>query len=37
MLRALEQYFEFDRLGTNWRTEILAGATTFFTWLTSSS
>ena len=31
MLRALEQYFEFDRLGANWRTEILAGATTFIT------
>ena len=31
MLTRLEQYFEFERLGTNWRTEILAGATTFFT------
>ncbi len=31
MLRRLEQYFEFDRLGTNWRTEILAGSTTFVT------
>ncbi len=31
MLRRLERYFEFDRLGTNWRTEILAGATTFVT------
>lgn len=27
----LEQYFEFRALGTNWRTEILAGATTFMT------
>jgi adenine/guanine/hypoxanthine permease len=27
----LERYFEFDRLGTNWRTEALAGATTFVT------
>lgn len=31
MLRRLEQYFEFEQLGTNWRTEILAGATTFVT------
>src|SRR5271169_2893458 len=31
MLARLEQYFEFERLGTNWRTEILAGATTFVT------
>ena len=31
MIRTLERYFEFDRLGTNWRTEILAGATTFVT------
>src|SRR5277367_2811439 len=31
MIRKLEHYFEFDRLGTNWRTEILAGATTFVT------
>jgi AGZA family xanthine/uracil permease-like MFS transporter len=28
---ALERYFEFEALGTNWRTEILAGFTTFFT------
>ncbi len=28
---ALERYFEFERLGTNWRTEILAGGTTFMT------
>lgn len=27
----LERYFEFAELGTNWRTEILAGATTFVT------
>jgi len=27
----LERYFEFQRLGTNWRTEVLAGTTTFFT------
>ncbi len=27
----LEIYFEFQRLGTNWRTEILAGLTTFIT------
>lgn len=27
----LERYFEFHRLGTNWRTEILAGCTTFVT------
>jgi AGZA family xanthine/uracil permease-like MFS transporter len=27
----LERYFEFEQLGTNWRTEILAGLTTFFT------
>jgi AGZA family xanthine/uracil permease-like MFS transporter len=31
-LRArLERYFEFERLGTNWRTELLAGGTTFMT------
>ena len=27
----LERYFEFKKLGTNWRTEILAGITTFIT------
>jgi len=27
----LESYFEFTHLGTNWRTEILAGTTTFLT------
>src|SRR5947209_9520172 len=27
----LEQYFEFQKLGADWRTEILAGFTTFMT------
>ena len=31
MKQKLEQYFEFTRLATNWRTEILAGFTTFIT------
>src|SRR5947208_16008299 len=31
MRQRIEQYFEFERLKTNWRTEILAGATTFVT------
>ena len=31
MRQRLEQYFEFKQLGTNWRTEILAGFTTFLT------
>ncbi len=31
MLPKLERYFEFRRLETNWRTEILAGITTFLT------
>ncbi|HKX00791.1 MAG TPA: NCS2 family permease [Bryobacteraceae bacterium] len=35
MMRALagrlERYFEFQALGTGWKTEILAGATTFMT------
>src|ERR1700735_3176461 len=31
MLKRLETYFEFEHLGTNWRTEILAGVTTFLT------
>jgi len=31
MRKRLEEFFEFGRLGTNWRTEILAGATTFLT------
>ena len=31
MLHRIESYFEFRHLGTNWRTEILAGITTFLT------
>jgi AGZA family xanthine/uracil permease-like MFS transporter len=31
MRQRLEHYFEFKQLGTNWRTEILAGVTTFVT------
>jgi adenine/guanine/hypoxanthine permease len=31
MLKRFESYFEFTRLGTSWRTEILAGVTTFLT------
>jgi AGZA family xanthine/uracil permease-like MFS transporter len=31
MWKSLERYFEFARLETNWRTEILAGSTTFVT------
>jgi len=31
MRTSLERYFEFARLETNWRTEILAGLTTFVT------
>ncbi len=31
MRQRLEKYFEFEALGTNWRTEFLAGATTFVT------
>src|SRR5215469_4341118 len=31
MLRMLERYFNFSHLETNWRTEILAGITTFLT------
>lgn len=31
MKARLERYFEFERLGTNWRTELLAGATTYVT------
>ena len=31
MRAAVERYFEFEVLGTNWRTEILAGCTTFVT------
>jgi AGZA family xanthine/uracil permease-like MFS transporter len=30
-VQRLERYFEFERLDTSWRTEILAGATTFVT------
>lgn len=31
MVQQLERYFEFERLKTNWRTEALAGLTTFVT------
>ena len=31
MRRRLEAYFEFESLGANWKTEILAGFTTFMT------
>ena len=31
LLRKAEQYFEFQKLGTCWRTEIFAGITTFIT------
>ena len=31
MKHRLEQYFEFKKLGTDWKTEILAGITTFMT------
>jgi adenine/guanine/hypoxanthine permease len=31
MLTALERYFEFARYNTSWRTEVLAGCTTFLT------
>ncbi len=31
MLEKIESYFQFTHLGTNWRTEILAGVTTFLT------
>ena len=31
MRQRLERYFEFEALGTNWRTELLAGVTTFVT------
>ncbi|MBI3679000.1 MAG: NCS2 family permease [Acidobacteria bacterium] len=30
-MRRLEAYFEFEALGTDWRTEVLAGFTTFLT------
>ena len=31
LIRRAERYFEFAALGTSWRTEILAGVTTFMT------
>jgi hypothetical protein len=31
LFRKLELYFDFRALGTNWKTEILAGFTTFVT------
>src|SRR6266852_2417620 len=31
MIARLQRYFEFERLATNWKTEVLAGATTFVT------
>ena len=31
LLRKAEAYFEFQKLGTTWRTEVLAGITTFVT------
>jgi adenine/guanine/hypoxanthine permease len=31
MRRKLEAYFEFEALGATWKTEILAGFTTFMT------
>jgi AGZA family xanthine/uracil permease-like MFS transporter len=31
MRETLERYFEFARLEANWKTEILAGFTTFMT------
>jgi AGZA family xanthine/uracil permease-like MFS transporter len=31
MIKRIETYFEFGHLRTNWRTEILAGVTTFLT------
>jgi AGZA family xanthine/uracil permease-like MFS transporter len=31
MKQRLERYFDFENLGTSWRTEILAGCTTFVT------
>ncbi|MBI2689375.1 MAG: NCS2 family permease [Acidobacteria bacterium] len=30
-MRSLERYFEFERLGTSWRQEAIAGLTTFLT------
>ncbi|MBM3727928.1 MAG: NCS2 family permease [Acidobacteria bacterium] len=31
LIRRAERYFEFERLGANWRTEVIAGLTTFIT------
>ncbi len=31
LIRKAEEYFEFRKLGTTWRTEIVAGVTTFIT------
>src|SRR5580698_4712514 len=31
MRTVIERYFEFEKLGTNWKTECLAGVTTFMT------
>lgn len=31
LIAGLERYFEFERFGTTWRIELLAGATTFMT------
>src|SRR5580704_14081284 len=31
LIERLERYFEFAALGTTWKTELLAGATTFMT------
>jgi AGZA family xanthine/uracil permease-like MFS transporter len=31
LMERAERYFEFARLGTNWRTEVVAGLTTFVT------
>jgi len=31
LIRRMEEYFEFKALGTDWKTEILAGVTTFMT------
>src|SRR5262249_35221670 len=31
LIERAERYFEFSRLGTSWRTEVVAGLTTFVT------
>ena len=31
LTQRLERYFEFEALGTGWKTETLAGVTTFLT------